>query len=106
LGTLPERLFSARIIIARRNLETEMKAIIRCAAVVIALATVTSAEAKGCLKGAVVGGVAEHYSGHHGLLGAAAGCAIGRHEANKHDRMERNQVDKPNRDLRNGEERL
>ncbi|MFZ0064864.1 MAG: hypothetical protein WAK90_01720 [Pseudolabrys sp.] len=83
-----------------------MKALIGCAAVVIALATVTSAEAKGCLKGAVVGGVAGHYSGHHGLLGAAAGCAIGRHEANKHDRMERNQVDKPNRDLRNGEERL
>jgi hypothetical protein len=26
-------------------------------------------------------------------LGAAAGCAIGRHEANKHDRMERNQID-------------
>ena len=62
-----------------------MKALIGCAAVVIALATVTSAEAKGCLKGAVVGGVAGHYSGHHGLLGAAAGCAIGRHEANKHD---------------------
>jgi len=39
-------------------------------------------------------------------LGAAAGCAIGRHEANKHDRMERNQIDKPNRDLRSGEERL
>ena len=47
-----------------------------------------------------------HYSGHHGLLGAAAGCAIGRHEANKHDRMERKQIDKPNRDLRNGEEHL
>ena len=85
---------------------TEMKAFIGCAAIIIALATVTSAEAKGCLKGAVVGGVAGHYSGHHGLLGAAAGCAIGRHEANKDDRMERNQIDKPNRDLRNGEERL
>jgi hypothetical protein len=35
------------------------------------------------LKGALVGGVAGHYAHHHGLLGAAAGCAIGRHEANK-----------------------
>jgi len=82
-----------------------MKAFVRCSAVIIALATVTSAEAKGCLKGAVVGGVAGHCSGHHGLLGSAAGCAIGRHEANKHDRMERNQIDRPNHD-RNGEGRL
>jgi hypothetical protein len=103
---LAERLFSARIINERRILETGMKAFIGCAAIIIALATVSSAEAKGCLKGAAVGGVAGHYSGHHGLLGAAAGCAIGRNEANKHDRMGRNQINKPNRDLRNGEERL
>jgi hypothetical protein len=38
-------------------------------------------EAKGCIKGALVGGVAGHYAGHHGLLGAAAGCLIGRHQA-------------------------
>ena len=42
--------------------------------------------AKGCIKGAVVGGVAGHFAGHHGVLGAAAGCVIGRHEANKHAR--------------------
>ena len=42
-----------------------------------------AAEAKGCIKGAAVGGVAGHVAGGHGLLGAAAGCAIGRHEANK-----------------------
>ncbi len=83
-----------------------MKALTRCAALIIALAAVTSAEAKGCLKGAAVGGVAGHYSGHHGLLGAAAGCAIRRHEANKRDRLQKNQVDHPDRDLRNGEERL
>ena len=83
-----------------------MKALIRCAAVFIALAAVSAADAKGCLKGAAVGGLAGHYSGHHGLLGAAAGCAIGRHEANKHDRVQRNQIDQPNRELRNGEERL
>lgn len=40
-------------------------------------------EAAGCLKGALVGGVAGHFVGHHGLLGAAAGCIIGRHEAKK-----------------------
>jgi hypothetical protein len=37
--------------------------------------------AKGCIKGALVGGVAGHYAGHHGLLGAAAGCLVGRHQA-------------------------
>ena len=42
--------------------------------------------AKGCLKGAVIGGVAGHLAGH-GVLGAAAGCAIGHHEAKKHDRQ-------------------
>jgi hypothetical protein len=43
------------------------------------------AQAKGCIKGALIGGVAGHYAGHHGVLGAAAGCVIGRHEANKQD---------------------
>jgi outer membrane lipoprotein SlyB len=41
------------------------------------------AAATGCLKGAVVGGVAGHYAGHHGVIGAAAGCLIGRHQAKK-----------------------
>ena len=45
-----------------------------------------TASAKGCLKGAAVGGVAGHVAGSHGVLGAAAGCAIGRHHANKKDR--------------------
>jgi len=39
--------------------------------------------AGGCVKGAVVGGVLGHVAGHHGLLGAGAGCLIGRHEANR-----------------------
>jgi hypothetical protein len=26
--------------------------------------------------------VAGHYAGHHGMLGAAAGCLYGRHRAN------------------------
>jgi hypothetical protein len=44
------------------------------------------ADAKGCLKGAVAGGAVGHYAGHHGLLGAAAGCLIGRHEAGQRER--------------------
>ena len=58
--------------------------------------TVTSAEAKGCIKGALVGGTASQFAGHHGLLGAAAGCVIGRHERAK---MQHNQTGR-------GEERL
>jgi uncharacterized protein YcfJ len=50
----------------------------------ISLAFVPSADAKGCIKGAIVGGVAGHMAGH-GKLGAAAGCVVGHHEANKKD---------------------
>jgi outer membrane lipoprotein SlyB len=42
----------------------------------------STAYAKGCIKGAIVGGVAGSTVGH-GKLGAAAGCVVGRHEANK-----------------------
>ena len=68
-----------------------MEAIIGCAVIILALAAMTSAEAKGCLKGAAVGRVIGHYAGHHGVLGAVAGCVIGRHEANKRDRIQTNQ---------------
>ncbi len=54
------------------------------AAIALAMASSSvAAEAKGCIKGALVGGVAGHLAHHHGILGAAAGCIIGRHEANK-----------------------
>src|SRR5262245_60078074 len=66
---------------------SRMKTLVACAVLVLGIAVVNSpADAKGCLKGAVVGGIAGHYAGHHGVLGAAAGCAIGRHQANKHAR--------------------
>ena len=48
----------------------------------LALTSLSPAEAKGCIKGAIVGGVAGHMAGH-GKLGAAAGCVVGHHEANK-----------------------
>jgi hydroxyethylthiazole kinase-like sugar kinase family protein len=41
-----------------------------------------AAHAAGCLKGAVVGGVAGHMA-HHGVLGAVGGCAVGHHMAAK-----------------------
>jgi len=46
------------------------------------------AHAAGCLEGAAVGGAAGHLMGHHTVLGAGAGCLIGRHEANKAARDE------------------
>jgi uncharacterized protein YcfJ len=64
-----------------------MKIITALLAVAALTLAANSAEAKGCIKGAVVGGVAGHYAGHHGLLGAAAGCLYGRHEANKRDQQ-------------------
>ena len=50
----------------------------------VALLSSGAVQAKGCIKGAVAGAVAGHMAGH-GKLGAAAGCAIGHHEANKAD---------------------
>jgi hypothetical protein len=52
---------------------------------------IAPAQAAGCLKGAAVGGVAGHVAGHHGVLGAGAGCVIGHHEANKHARQKAQQ---------------
>ena len=46
-----------------------------------------AASAKGCLKGAAVGGAAGHVVGGHGVAGAAAGCVVGRHRANKKDKQ-------------------
>jgi hypothetical protein len=77
-----------RISPAHFTMEAKMKFGMGIAGIMFALATVTSADAKGCLKGAAVGGAAGHYAGHHGVLGAIAGCAVGRHQANKRARME------------------
>jgi hypothetical protein len=45
-----------------------------------------SAQAVGCLSGAAVGGVAGHMAGHHAVLGAIGGCAVGHHMKNKQKR--------------------
>jgi hypothetical protein len=51
----------------------------------------------------VVGGVAGHYAGHHGVLGAAAGCLYGRHHANEQERQRQSQEQ---RRLPAGQERM
>jgi hypothetical protein len=59
-------------------------------AMTLSLATASPALAKGCLKGAAVGGVGGHFVGKgHAVLGAAAGCAYGHHRAAKAARAER-----------------
>jgi uncharacterized protein YcfJ len=51
------------------------------------------ADAKGCMKGAAVGGVAGHYVGSgHGVLGATAGCLVGRHYAKKQARQQQHRT--------------
>ena len=59
-----------------------MRRIVAAAAVAF-LGSVGTAEA-GCVTGAIVGGVAGHMVGHGGV-GAAAGCAVGHHNAKKKD---------------------
>jgi hypothetical protein len=65
------------------NMSTKLATL---AAIAVFATLSTGAEAKGCLKGAVVGGVGGHVAGHHGVLGAAAGCAIGHHMAKKKEK--------------------
>ena len=62
-----------------------MKTMLVAAAAMLAVVGLWSgpSEAAGCVKGAVVGGVAGHFVGNHGLLGAGVGCVIGHHEANR-----------------------
>lgn len=63
------------------------------------IAASTAAEAKGCIKGAIVGGLGGHYVGrgmsslgeHRAghmptILGAATGCLVGRYEAHRRAR--------------------
>lgn len=50
--------------------------------------SVGAAEAKGCIKGAIIGGVAGHYLAERGVVGAVAGCLAGRALANRQARRE------------------
>jgi len=68
--------------------EMVMKSILVAAAAMLTVVGLSSgpSQAAGCVKGAMVGGIAGHLVGH-GLLGAGAGCAIGHHEAYRHDQQ-------------------
>jgi len=61
-----------------------MRAILVSTILAAALATgsVGPAQAKGCIKAAIVGGIAGH-AVHHGVVGALGGCAVGHHLASK-----------------------
>ena len=48
----------------------------------------------GCITGAIVGGVAGHMVGH-GKIGAAAGCAVGHHNAKVKEQQSAPQGDQP-----------
>lgn len=61
-----------------------MKTLITMIVSTALLAFSVPAQAAGCLKGAAVGGVGGHFVGKgHAVLGAAGGCLVGRHMANK-----------------------
>ncbi|MFE1602640.1 hypothetical protein [Methylobacterium sp. ID0610] len=55
---------------------------------VVTLMSVGAAEAKGCIKGAIIGGLAGHYLAERGVVGAVAGCLGGRYLANRQARRE------------------
>jgi hypothetical protein len=74
---------------AQESGERLMRAILCSVALALAIGlTAVPADAKGCVKGAIIGGAAGHLA-HHGLIGAAAGCIIGHHQAKLHERAER-----------------
>ena len=63
--------------------KTEMRNTL-IAAALIGLGSIGFAGAAnaGCVKGAIIGGIAGHLVGHGGI-GAAAGCAYGAHESHR-----------------------
>ena len=52
-------------------------------AATLLIAGAGQAEARGCINGAVIGGVAGHYLADRGIVGAVAGCLGGRYLANR-----------------------
>lgn len=68
------------------------------AAGALCLASPLAASAKDCGKGAAAGGLAGHEVGSgHAVAGAAAGCAIGHHEAaKKQDKAAKNNSSEAN----------
>lgn len=59
------------------------------------------AQAAGCIKGALVGGVAGHLA-HHGVLGAIGGCAVGHHMASQKQKQADQQMQPQSPSSQNG----
>jgi len=69
----------------------DMKALLfGCALSLALVAAAMPADAKGCIKGALIGGIAGHYASRHGFLGAAAGCVVGHHLAKRQHAAKQN----------------
>jgi hypothetical protein len=75
-----------------KKLGSAMAFITVAALAIVMLMAPSVSHAKGCIKGALVGGVAGHYAGHHGVLGAAAGCIVGRHQAHAAQKQRQQQA--------------
>jgi uncharacterized protein YcfJ len=72
------------------NRENIMRIIATASALaLLTLGSVGAAEAKGCIKGAIIGGIAGHYLAERGVVGAVAGCLGGRYLANRDARRQR-----------------
>lgn len=71
----------------RRTWAVVPAALLVSATVVLPIAP-ASAEPGGCLKYGAAGAVGGHLA-HHGVLGAAAGCATGMYVRHKHRKQER-----------------
>ena len=57
----------------------------------ISVPLTVEAKPGGCLKYGAAGAVAGHYAGHHGVMGAIAGCALGMHKRREYKREMRMQ---------------
>ena len=66
-----------------------MRKIIALSAAALLVLSAGAAEARGCLKGAAIGGVAGHFAGHHTLAGAAIGCVVAHHHYKVQERRAR-----------------
>ena len=67
-----------------------MRLVTTALALSLTVASASPVLAKGCIRGAVVGGVAGHYVGRgHALAGAAAGCVVAHHHYAKQAKAQR-----------------
>ena len=55
------------------------------------------AEPGGCLKYGAVGAVGGHVAGHHAVLGAAGGCAVGMYRRHEYKKQQRQMSDEARR---------